>query len=142
MHNNETEKTSLKCSKDDHAAITEFCKKNGVNFDSAAHNINSNKKLRCWKEDHKIAKDFCEKYDFCYGEFVENEIKYNIFFSDVDGDEIECCLSKNSGDLSGEPLVKYSDIVLYIPLNERDLKTDLHAELLKYCLANNFIHHS
>ena len=95
--------------------------------------------LRCWKDDYKAVREFCEKYEFCYGEIVENEAKYNVYFTDVDGDEIECCLSKNTGDLSGEPLVKYSDIVLYIPLNERDLTTDVCAKLLEYCLANDFI---
>ena len=127
----------LRCSKDDHAAITAFAKKHGINFDSTAYE--SKKGLRCWKDDYKAVEDFCEKYRICYGEIVFNGSIYNIFFTDVDGDEVECCLSRNTGDLSEEPCVKYTDIVLYIPLNERDLKTDVCAKLLEYCLANDVI---
>lgn len=96
-------------------------------------------KLRCWKDDYAAVEKFCEKYELCCGEIIYNNASYNVFFLDVDGDEIECCLSKNSRDLSGEPLVNYTDIVLHIPLNERDLKTDVCAKLLEYCLANNVI---
>jgi len=159
--------TMLRCAKDDHEAITAFAKKHGVNLDSASHYESHKGKLRCWKEDYAAVEMFCEKYGLCYGEIVENNASYNVFFTDVDGDEIECCLSKNSGDLSGgfsvgspqrglqpcttkggaeeprsgiekeEQRVNYTDIVLYIPLNERDLKTDVCAKLLEYCLANN-----
>jgi hypothetical protein len=62
-----------------------------------------------------------------------------VFFQDVDGDEIQCCFSKNTGDLSTEPRVKDEDIVLIIPLNERDLTTDVCEKLMKYCLENNII---
>jgi hypothetical protein len=96
-------------------------------------------KLRCWKDDYAAVEQFCEKYKLCSGEIVENNVPYNVFFTDVDGDEIQCCLSKNSGDLTGEPMVNYDDIILYIPLNERDLKTDVCAKLLEYCLENNII---
>jgi hypothetical protein len=96
-------------------------------------------KLRCWKDDYVAVEKFCEKYELCCGEIVENNAPYNVFFTDVDGDEIQCCLSKNKGDLSGEPMVNYADIVLYIPLNERDLKTDICEKLMKYCLENNII---
>jgi hypothetical protein len=128
--------TMLRCAKDDHEAITAFAKKHGVNLDSASHYESHKGKLRCWKEDYAAVEMFCEKYGLCYGEIVENNASYNVFFTDVDGDEIECCLSKNSGDFE-EQRVNYTDIVLYIPLNERDLKTDVCAKLLEYCLANN-----
>ena len=95
--------------------------------------------LRCWKKDYEIVEAFCEKYGMCYGEIVYESAKYNIFFNDVDGDEVECCLSENTGDLSDKPCVKYTDIILYIPLNERNLKTDVEAELLKFCRAKGII---
>ena len=114
--------------------------------------------LRCWYDDWAATEAFCKKYGFGYGEVVYDSADYSIFFQDVDGDEIQCCFSKNSsvidqqiqllgskipdkntGDLSTEPLVKDEDIVLIIPLNERDLTTDVCAELLKYCLENNII---
>ena len=132
----ENPQNMLRCSKDDHSAITAFCKKHGVNFDSAEH---SSKTLRCWKDDYKAVEEFCEKYGLCYGEIVYDGSRYNVFFTDSDGDEVECCLSKNTGDLRKEPSVKYTDIVLYIPLNERDLKTDVCVKLMEYCLANDVI---
>jgi len=124
----------------DHDAITAFAKKHGINFDSAEHSASNNSgKLRCWKDDYKAVEEFCEKYGLCYGEIVYDGSRYNVFFTDSDGDEVECCLSKNTGDLRKEPSVKYTDIVLYIPLNERDLKTDVCAKLMEYCLANDVI---
>jgi len=95
--------------------------------------------LRCWKKDYEIVEAFCEKHGMCYGEIVYENAKYNIFFNDVDGDEVECCLSENTGKLSDEYCVKYTDIILYIPLNEHDLKTDIEKELTKFCLAKRII---
>lgn len=97
------------------------------------------RQLRCWKNDYIAVEDFCVKYGLCYGEIVENNAKYSVFFLDVDGDEIQCCLTKNLGDLSDEPSVNYDDIVLFIPLNELDLKTDVYVKLLEYCLENHII---
>ena len=94
---------------------------------------------RNWRNDYKAAEEFCEKYGLCCGDVVYNNNKYSVLFLNTDGDEIECCISKNTGDLSNEPSVKYSDIILQIPLNERDLSTDLYQKLLEYCLANNII---
>lgn len=111
-------------------------------------------RFRCWKDDYKAVEAFCEKYGLCYGNIVYDNAQCNVFFTEVDGDEVECCLSKNGGDLgvpvvnkadsrnnlfSGKQTVKYTDIVLYIPLNERDLTTDVCAKLLEYCLANGLI---
>ena len=95
--------------------------------------------LRNWKKDYEIVEAFCEKHGMCYGEIIHKNAKYNIFFNDVDGDEVECCLSENTGDLSDEPYVKYTDIILYVPLNERNLKTDIEAELLKFCVEKGII---
>jgi hypothetical protein len=95
--------------------------------------------LRCWYDDYTAVEVFCAKYRFGYGEVVEDSADYSAFFQDVDGDEIQCCFSKNTGDLSTEPLVKDEDIVLIIPLNERDLTTDVCEKLLNYCLENNII---
>ena len=103
-------------------------------------------KLRCWQDDWTAVEEFCAKYGLGYGNVVENGEKYSIFFEYTDGDEMQCYLSMNSSvpdmnteDLSDGPTVKYEDIVLIIPLNERDLTTDVYAELLKYCLENNVI---
>lgn len=86
-----------------------------------------------------VAEQFCEKYNLGYGEVVENKSKYSVFFLDVDGDEIQCCLSINSGDLTDEPYVNYDDIVLFIPLNERDLTTNVYNTLFEYCIEHNII---
>ena len=96
-------------------------------------------KVRCWQDDWKAVEEFCAKYGLGYGNVVEDGEKYSIFFEYTDGDEMQCYLSKNTGDLSDSPKVKYEDIVLIIPLNERNLTTDVYAELLKYCLENNVI---
>jgi len=95
--------------------------------------------LRNWKKDYEIAEAFCEKYGMCYGEIVYEGARYNIFFSDVDGDEVECCLTENTGDLRADPRVKYTDILLYIPLNERNLHTNIEKELTKFCLAKGIV---
>ena len=97
------------------------------------------RKLRCWKDDWKAVEEFCAKYGLGYGNVVEDGEKYSVFFEYTDGDEMQCYLSMNTGDLSDSPTVKYEDIVLIIPLNEKDLTTDVYAELLKYCLENNVI---
>jgi len=94
---------------------------------------------RSWSDDWAAVEAFCTKYGFGYGNVVENEEKYSVFFEYTDGDEMQCYLSQNSGDLTTEPTVKYEDIVLIIPLNERDLKTDVCEKLMKYCLENNII---
>jgi len=132
--------TILRCAKDDHEAITAFAKKHGVNFDSAAYAREvAPKKLRCWKDDYNAVETFCQTYEMCYGEIVYDEARCSIFFLDVDGDQVDCCLTINSGNLKGEPSVKYGDIVFRVELNEQDLKTDVSAELLKYCLSHNLI---
>ena len=107
------------------------------------------RKLRCWQDDWTAVEIFCAKYGLGYGNVVEDGEKYSVFFEYTDGDEMQCYLSMNSsvidhqiqlsGDLSDSPTVKYEDIVLIIPLNEKDLTTDVYAELLKYCLENNVI---
>jgi hypothetical protein len=97
------------------------------------------RRLRNWRTDIQLVEDFCKINDICFGHIVYDESKYSIFFEDVDGDEIQCCLSINSGDLTDEPLVKQEDIVLIIPLNELDLKTNVCEKLEKYCLENNII---
>ena len=128
----------LLCIKDDHDSITAFVCKHGI-VDTKANSETNTRTLRCWKNDYQIVEAFCEKYGMCYGEIVYNRVKYNIFFNDVDGDEVECCLSENTGDFRDEPYVKYNDIILYIPLNERDLHTDVETELMKFCLAKGII---
>ena len=90
--------------------------------------------LRNWRNDYKAAESFCEKYQFGYGDVIYDKDAYSVFFMDVDGDEIQCCLSKNTGDLSDNPSVNYNDIVFIIPLNEFDLKTDVYTKLLEYCI--------
>jgi hypothetical protein len=134
------------CIKDDHDTISAYVREHGIVHRSehiSAFNTNTTntttRTLRCWKKDYEIAEAFCEKYGMCYGEIVYESAKYNIFFNDVDGDEVECCLSENTGDLSDKPCVKYTDILLYIPLNERNLHTDIETELLKFCRAKGII---
>jgi hypothetical protein len=95
-------------------------------------------KYRDWSVDFSQAKEFCEKYQFSYGHTVYNESKYSVFFIDVDGDEIVCYLSINTGDLKTR-LVNYDDIVLSIPLNILNLSTNVYEELEKYCLENKII---
>ena len=75
---------------------------------------NNISQYRNWRNDYKVIEDFCEKYGLCCGDIVYNNNKYSVFFLDTDGDEIKCCISKNTGDLSDEPCVKYSDIILHI----------------------------
>ena len=135
------------CIKDDHDTISAYVRKHGIvqksediaAFRPQASTGTGTRTLRNWKKDYEIAEAFCEKYGMCYGEIIYEGARYNIFFSDVDGDEVECCLSENTGDLRDEPCVKYTDILLYIPLNERNLHTDVEAELLKFCLAKGII---
>ena len=135
------------CIKDDHDTISAYVREHGIvqrsehisAFCPPASADTTTRTLRCWKKDYEIVETFCEKYGMCYGEIVYESAKYNIFFNDVDGDEVECCLSENTGDLSDKPCVKYTDIILYIPLNERNLKTDVEAELLKFIHAKGII---
>jgi hypothetical protein len=106
---------------------------------SEGHNSSTTRSLRCWYDDFNAVEAFCLKYGFGYGEVVYDSAEYSVFFQDVDGDEIQCCFSKNTGDLSTEPHVKDEDIVLIIPLNERDLKTDVCEKLMKYWLENQIV---
>ena len=97
-------------------------------------------KLRCWRDDYRIAEEFCEKYGLSYEEqCLDNREPYSVFFIDVDGDEICCCVSKNTEKSFDKGFVHEEDIVLYIPLNERDLVKDLHQELFEFCIRNNII---
>jgi hypothetical protein len=97
-----------------------------------------NKTLRCWRDDYRIAEEFCEKYGLSYGEqYLDNREPYSVFFIDVDGDEVCCCVSKNTEISFEKGIVQEEDIVLYIPLNERDLKKDLLMELLEFCTRND-----
>jgi len=95
--------------------------------------------LRCWRDDRRIAEEFCEKYGLCYQEVLDDHEPYSVFFIDTDGDEICCCLSKNTEKSFEQGMVDYDDIVLMIPLDERDLVTDLHKELLEFCVKNDII---
>jgi len=96
-------------------------------------------KLRCWGDDLRVAQEFCEKYGLCYTDELDNMEPYSVLFIDVDGDEICCCVSKNTEKSFEKGIVDEDDIVLYIPLNERDLKTDLHQVLFVYCSENGII---
>jgi len=96
-------------------------------------------KLRCWRDDWRIAEEFCEKYGLGYQECLDNREPYSVFFLDTDGDEICCCVSKNSEKSFENGIVYYEDIVLTISLNERDLVTDLHKELFEFCSKNEII---
>jgi len=98
-----------------------------------------NKTLRCWRDDYRIAEEFCEKYGLCYQECLDHREPYSVFFIDVDGDEICCCVSKNTEKSFEKGIVHEEDIVLYIPLNERDLKKDLYQKLLEFCTKNDII---
>jgi len=93
-------------------------------------------KLRCWRDDWRIAEEFCEKYGLSYQECLDDREPYYVFFLDTDGDEICCCVSKNSEKSFENRIVYYEDIVLTIPLNERDLTTDLYKKLLEFCTKN------
>ena len=117
--------------------------------------------LRNLRNDYMVAEQFCEKYGIGYGDAVDKKSKYSVFFMDVDGDEIQCCLSINSGDLTDEhsinsddivlfiplnerdfadePYVNYDNVVLCIPLNERDLTTNVYNTLFEYCIEHNII---
>ena len=95
--------------------------------------------LRCWRDDRRIAEEFCEKYGLCYQEVLDDREPYSIFFLDTDGDEICCCVSKNTEKSFEKGIVDYDDIVLMIPLDERNLVTDLHKELLEFCVKNDII---
>ena len=97
------------------------------------------RKLRCWRDDFRIAEEFCEKYGLCYQDSLVNREPYSVLFFDADGDEICCCISKNTEKSFDKDTVDYEDIVLYIPLNERDLKTNLHQVLFDYCSENGII---
>jgi hypothetical protein len=97
-----------------------------------------NKTLRCWRDDYRIAEEFCEKYGLSYEDRCLDHCEpYSVFFIDVDGDEICCCVSKNTKKSFDKCFVHEEDIVLYIPLNERDLKKDLLMELLEFCIRND-----
>ena len=96
-------------------------------------------KLRCWRDDYRIAEEFCKKYGLSYQECLYDCEPYSVFFIDVDGDEICCCVSKNTKKSFEKGIVHEEDIVLYIPLNERDLKKDLHEELLEFCVRNDIV---
>ena len=96
-------------------------------------------KLRCWRDDYRIAEEFCKKYGLSYQECLYDCEPYSVFFIDVDGDEICCCVSKNTKKSFEKGIVHEEDIVLYIPLNERDFKTDLHEKLLEFCTNNGMI---
>jgi len=95
------------------------------------------KTLRCWRDDRRIAEEFCEKYGLSYEECLYGREPYSVFFLDTDGDEICCCVSKNTEKSFEKGIVHEEDIVLYIPLNERDLTTDLHKKLLEFCTKNS-----
>lgn len=113
--------------------------------------IQENKrKYRSWKNDRKCAEEFCktyEQYGLCYLDTMEtkNVAKYYVFFEDTDGDEIQCCLAKHRESYVEPDLLYYDvmddDIVLFIPLNELDMKTDVFQKLLDYCVSNNIIEH-
>jgi hypothetical protein len=97
-----------------------------------------NKTLRCWRDDYRIAEEFCEKYGLSYEDRCLDHCEpYSVFFIDVDGDEICCCVSKNTERSFEKGFVQEEDIVLYITLNERDLVTDLHNKLLEFCIRND-----
>ena len=96
-------------------------------------------KLRNWRTDMMVAEEFCEKYGLCYQDVLDGQEPYSVFFIDVDGDEICCCVSKNTEKSFERGTVDESDIILYIPLNERDFKTDLHQVLFDYCSENGII---
>jgi len=96
-------------------------------------------KLRCWRDDRRIAEEFCEKYGLSYQECLDHREPYSVFFIDVDGDEICCCVSKNTEKSFEKGFVQEEDIVLYISLNERDLVKDLHQELFEFCTKNDII---
>ena len=96
-------------------------------------------KLRPWRTDWKIAEEFCEKYGLCYQEVLDVREPYSVFFIDVDGDEIWCCISKNTNKSFERGIVDEDDIIHYIPLNERNLVTDLHNELFDFCVKNGII---
>ena len=94
-------------------------------------------KLRCWKDDYAETEHFCETHGFSFGDFIEKGEKYSVFFLDVDGDEVECCLSVNHNNTSD--IVNFEDIVFQIPLNELDLTTKVCEKLLEYCMKNGII---
>jgi len=95
--------------------------------------------LRCWRDDYRIAEEFCEKYGLSYEACLYDREPYSVFFIDVDGDEICCCVSINTEKSFEKGIVHEEDIVLYIQLNERDLVKDLYMELLEFCLTNDII---
>jgi hypothetical protein len=97
------------------------------------------KTIRCWRDDRRIAEEFCDKYDICYQECLYGREPYSIFFLDTDGDEICCCVSKNTEKSFEKGIVHNDDIVLMISLDERDLKKDLYQELLEFCTKNDII---
>lgn len=97
------------------------------------------RKLRSWRTDRQIVEDFCEKYGLCDQEVLDGREPYSVFFIDVDGDEICCCVSKNTEKSFERGAVDEDDIILYIPLNELDHKTDLHKELFEFCSNNGII---
>ena len=96
-------------------------------------------KLRNWRTDWRIAEEFCEKYGLGYLDGLANREPYSVLFFDADGDEICCCISKNTEKSFDKEMVDYEDIIHYIPLNELDLKTDLHQVLFDYCSENGII---
>jgi hypothetical protein len=101
--------------------------------------MTTDNKLRSWRNDWNIAEEFCEKYGLCYDEILYGRESYSVFFIDVDGDEICCCLSKNTEKSFEKGAVVEDDIILYIPLNERDFITDLNKVLFEFCSNNGII---
>ena len=101
--------------------------------------VNVVKTLRCWRDDRRIAEEFCEKYGLSYEECLYGREPYSIFFLDTDGDEICCCVSKNTEKSFDKGIVQEDDIVLMIPLDEQDLTTDLYKKLMEFCTKNGFI---
>jgi hypothetical protein len=77
---------------------------------------------RNWRKDYHDVEEFCKHYGFGYGEHNDDDLEYSIFFVDSDRDEIECVMSNRS-----------DDIIFSIPLNERDLETDICGELKRKC---------
>ena len=102
--------------------------------------------LRCWFDDYTAVEKFCETHGFGFGDIIENGEKHSVLFLDMDGDDVECCLSmndddthKNDDDNTNLNVVKMENIVFRIPLNAHDLKTNVCEKLLKYCIKHGII---
>jgi hypothetical protein len=92
-----------------------------------------------WADDFAAVEQFCAKYGLGWGQVVEHEEKFSVFFIDEDTDAIQCCMTKNVGDLSGKPSVDHEYIIVFIPMNEMDPSTDICRELLTFITENKII---